>query len=98
MTDIARELFITAIKTLTAQRGLMPITRPDPTTLAECAKGALACEEAFNRTKKRLETPIAERDTGPTAPLPGFDAAPDNGAAHEGGGVLGAPQDAKGPY
>ncbi len=76
----------------------MPITRPDPGTLADFAKGALACEAAFNRAKKRLETPLDERDDGPTAALPGFDDVPDNGTSPEGGGVLGAPQVAKGPY
>ena len=96
MTDIAKELFVAAIKTLAQQRGLVPITRPDPATLADFARGALACEAAFNRTKKRLETPLEEREDGP---LPGFDEIPGNGAVVVADqGTLGAPTSSKGPY
>lgn len=52
---IARTLFTELMKSLSTRNGMHHVTKPDGSTVAGYARGALMCEHIFEQTKKTFE-------------------------------------------
>ena len=74
---IARTLFTDILRGLSVRNGMHHVTRPDQTTLASIARGALMCEHLFEQAQKTFEMQLRDAPSAPVQnPLPAMISQP----------------------